>query len=219
MKSTLFLDIETIPGPESGKDSIVVKAPANYKDPDKIKAYQEANKESAYLKQSFDGGYGQICSFSFAVDDGLIGNASLGGDRSNEKTMLSYAFEAISGDLSFAGDPVPFLCGHYISGFDLKFIMHRCIIHGIKIPNWLKPNAKPWDGRIRDTMHLWAGSRDTIGLDELCQILGIEGKGDMDGSQVYDYWLAGRHDEISEYCNADVEKVRKINKIFKAVGL
>ena len=218
MKSTLYIDIETIPGPETGKDAIEVKAPSNYKDPDKIKAYQEANKDEVYRKQSFDGGYGSICSFSFAFEDcEVVGNFAE--TRADESEMLKTSIASISETLSIFGNPNPFLCGHYISGFDLKFIMHRCIVLGITIPSWLRPHAKPWDAGIRDTMTMWAGARDTIGLDELCKILGIEGKGDMEGSQVYDYWLAGRHDEISAYCNDDVTKVRKINKIFMAAGL
>jgi len=69
MKKTLYIDIETIPGPESGKDDVKVKVPANYKDEAKIAAFIEAGKEEAYRKQSFNGVYGQVCSFSFAVDD------------------------------------------------------------------------------------------------------------------------------------------------------
>lgn len=219
MKSTLYIDIETIPGPESGKDGVVVKAPANYKDPAKIAAYIEANKEAAYLKQSFNGGYGQICSFSWALDDAPVVGLSLGGNRGHEKDLLQDALSGIKDRLTLIGDPMPFLCGHYISGFDLKFIMHRCIVLGIQVPQWLRPHEKPWSGAIRDTLTMWAGARDAIGLDELCKILGIEGKGDMDGSQVYQYWLDGRHEEITEYCNSDVEKVRQINKIFEGVGL
>ena len=68
-------------------------------------------------------------------------------------------------------------------------------------------------------MQLWCGNRDSIGLDELCKILGIEGNGDMDGSKVYDMWLAGEHEKIGEYCSQDVEKVRAINLKFLASGL
>ncbi len=218
MKETLYLDLETVPGPESGKDSVVVKAPANYKDPAKIKAYQDANKEAAYLKQSFNGGYGSICSFSFALGDGEISNHHAP-TRESEADMLSLTLREITEMLTIAGDPAPFLCGHYISGFDLRLIMHRCIVLGVKIPPWLKTNAKPWDERIRDTMTLWAGARDTIGLDELCGILGIAGKDGFDGSMVYEAWLDGEHEKISAYCNSDVEKVRKINKMFLEVGL
>jgi len=220
-KVTLYLDSETIPGPESGKDDVIVKAPANYKKQEAIDRYIAEHKEEAYLKQSFNGGYGQICSFSFAVDDGPVWNDNDDGQRDCERDVLLMAFDTINKELSIsgAGDPVPTLCGHYISGFDLRFIMHRCIVHGIKIPPWLKANAKPWDARIRDTMLLWAGHGNRIGLDELCKILGVEGKGDMDGSQVYEYWKAGRHDEIAAYCNSDVEKVREIDLIFKRAGI
>jgi len=222
MKSTLYIDIETIPGPESGKDAITVKPPGNMTKQETIDKWfvekGEKAKDDIYRKQSFNGGYGQICSLSFAVDDGQVFGYKIQ-TRADEKEGLEMAISQISLILSDVGNPNPVLCGHYISGFDLKFIMHRCIIHGILVPTWMRPHAKPWDVGIRDTTILWAGARDTIGLDELCGILGLEGKTGMTGKDVYDYWLAGKHDEISEYCNSDVEKVRQINKIFEGVGI
>jgi len=99
--------------------------------------------------------------------------------------------------------------------------MHRCVVLGIQMPHWLSStaNAAAWDAKVRDTMFLWAGARGTIGLDELCTILGLDGKGDVDGSMVYDMWLAGEHDAIGRYCNDDVEKVRAVNKRFVDAGL
>ena len=218
MKKTLYIDTETIPGPESGKDSVKVKVPANYKDEAKIAAFIEAGKEEAYLKQSFNGGYGQVCAFSYAVDDETIGGG-FSTYRMGEKSLLKGVFASI--DYMLDGHSNPYVCGHFVSGFDLRFLMHRCVVLGVKMPHWLQTtaNAKPWDAKIRDTMQLWCGNRDTISLDELCKILGIEGKDGFDGSMVYDAWLAGEHEKIGEYCNSDVEKVRGVNRKFIAVGL
>ena len=219
MKPTLYIDIETIAGPESGKDAIEVSAPATYKKPESIQKWMDENAETArediYRKQSFNGGYGQICQISWAFNDGDVEGLSLGADRANEGPMLEKFVEQMAAELSFGDMPEP--CGHYISGFDLRFIKHRCIIHGIKVPVWLARDPKPWE--IRDTMIMWAGIKDRVSLDELCKILGIDGKGDMDGSMVYDAWIAGEHDKISEYCADDVEKVRKINKKFMEAGI
>jgi predicted PolB exonuclease-like 3'-5' exonuclease len=219
MKKTLYIDIETIPGPESGKDSVKVKVPANYKDEAKIAAFIEAGKEEAYRKQSFDGGYGQVCAISYAIDDGPVSGITLRDDRSIEYIIIGDIFGVIEAELD--GHSNPYVCGHFVSGFDLRFLMHRCIILGIQVPHWLATtaNAAAWSDKLRDTMQIWAGNRGTIGLDELCKILGIEGKGDMDGSMVYDMWLAGEHEKISEYCNQDVERVRAINRKFLEVGI
>ena len=218
MKKTLYIDIETIPGPESGKDSVKVKVPANYKDEAKIAAFVEAGKDDAYRKQSFNGGYGQICAISFAVDDGETLENYIS-DRDDEAKMLKMAFVSINMELD--GHNNPYVCGHFVSGFDLRFLMHRCVVLGVKMPHWLQTtcNAAAWSDKIRDTMTLWSGAKGKIGLDELCTILGIEGKGDIDGSMVYDMWLAGEHEKIGEYCNSDVEKVREVNRKFLAAGL
>ena len=222
MKKTLYIDIETIPGPESGMLTIEVKPPANIKKQESIDKWHEEKGQNAirdkYLKQSFNGGYGRVCSISYAVDDGSVFNSSAL-DRDAETQTMIAAFDTIDGELD--GHSNPFVCGHFVSGFDLRFLMHRCVVLGVKMPHWLQTtaNAKPWDAKLRDTMQLWCGNRDTIGLDELCTILGIPGKGDVGGSMVYQMWLDGRHEEIGEYCSEDVEKVRAVNKRFIEAGL
>ena len=223
MKRTLYIDIETIPGPESGKDAIKVSPPANMKKQETIDKWiaekSEAAKEEAYRKQSFNGGYGQVCAVSYAIDDGSVSGVYLTDNRAHEDWIISDVFGAIEAELD--GHNNPYVCGHFVSGFDLRFLMHRCVVLGVKMPHWLQTtcNAAAWSDKIRDTMTLWSGARGTIGLDELCKILGIEGKGDVDGSMVYDMWLAGEHEKIGEYCNSDVEKVREVNRKFLAAGL
>ena len=61
-------------------------------------------------------------------------------------------------------------------------------------------------------MAAWAGKRGTIGLDKLCKALSVPTpKGDgMDGSQVFDAWLAGELDRIAKYNAADVVATRAI---------
>ena len=218
MKKTLYIDIETIPGPESGKDSVKVKVPANYKDEAKIAEFIKNGKEDAYRKQSFDGGYGQVCAISFAIDDSEVWGGVIK-ERSSEREDLKWLLDSI--DYKLNGHSNPYVCGHFVSGFDLRFLMHRCVVLGVKMPHWLQTtcNAAAWSDKIRDTMTLWSGARGSIGLDELCTILGIEGKGDVDGSMVYDMWLAGEHEKIGEYCNSDVSKVREVNLKFLAAGL
>ena len=223
MKRTLYLDIETIPGPESGKDAITVKPPAQMKKQETIdKWFAEKGddaKEEVYRKQSFNGGYGQVCAISFAVDEGEAHGVTLGKGRENERQLLISSLRHVDAELE--GHNNPYVCGHFVSGFDLRFLMHRCVVLGVKMPHWLQTtcNAAAWSDNLRDTMQLWCGNRDNISLDELCTILGIEGKGDVDGSMVYQMWLDGKHEEIGRYCDSDVEKVRAVNCKFMEAGL
>ena len=106
------------------------------------------------------------------------------------------------------------LCGHNISGFDLPFIKHRAIINGMKPPITLLNaiNAKPWEDCIQDTMLLWSQDRQKrVSMDSLCKALGIEGKGDFDGSMVAETWPIDP-EKVIEYCKDDVERTRKIYK-------
>ncbi|MNT91954.1 putative 3'-5' exonuclease related to the exonuclease domain of PolB [compost metagenome] len=61
-------------------------------------------------------------------------------------------------------------------------------------------------------MTQWAGHGNRISLDNLCTALGLPGKGEIDGSQVYDYWKAGRIAELIAYCADDVHKAREVHR-------
>ena len=104
----------------------------------------------------------------------------------------------------------PFFIGHYIGGFDLKFILHRCIILGVEPPFGIPAHGRHGKD-FYDTMIAWAGSKGRISQDNLCKVLGIEGKPhDIDGSKVWGFVKEGRIDEVVEYNKDDVEKNRKI---------
>lgn len=215
---TVFLDIETIPSQSPdllAKFMDEVTAPAQYKKQDSIDAWLTENKERVarerLAKTSFDPAHGHICTIGWAVDDGDA-MANRARCIEDEAEMMGVFFDAIDGfhHTTFVG--------HYISGFDLRFIINRAVILGVPIPRCIPRDVKPWGKGIFDTMVAWAGNRDTISLDNLCRALGVDGKGDFDGSQVAEAWLAGEHDKIAEYCRDDVERVRKIWNKFQAVG-
>ena len=65
---------------------------------------------------------------------------------------------------------------------------------------------------------MFAGGRDTVSMDNLCDILGIPGKDGFDGSMVAEAWANGEHAKIAEYCADDVRRTREIHKRFLAVG-
>lgn len=107
---------------------------------------------------------------------------------------------------------LPIFIGHNVVNFDIRFIWQRAIVLGIKMPGWFPRDPKPWGHDVFDTMTAFAGQRGTVGLDKLCIALGLEGKGDIDGSMVGDLWAAGEYDRIAEYCKADVERTRAVHR-------
>ena len=55
-------------------------------------------------------------------------------------------------------------------------------------------------------MMKWAGFGGRVSLDALCRALNVPSpkEGGIDGSKVYDAWMAGQHDQIAAYNMADV---------------
>jgi hypothetical protein len=219
----IFLDIETIPNqsPEyRAKVRQTIKAPAQYKKQDSIDAWMAENAESAtdeaIAKTSFDPALGHIACIGWAIGDGQAKSVS-NTDIRDEEANLNAFFSAINQE---CGVHMARWIGHYISGFDLRFLLNRAIVLGVKLPTALilPRDIKPWSDQVFDTMVSWAGPKGSISQDNLAKAFGLAGKGDFDGSMVAEAWANGEHDKIANYCLSDVETVREIYRRFKAVG-
>jgi len=212
----IYIDIETIPCQLLGIKAQIaseIKPPANISKAETIAKWEEESKpdavELAWRKTSFDGGYGQIVCASIAINDDapivFYDTQWLGA----EALILVNLFEALAKPMRTLN---PTFIGHYHADFDMRFIYHRAVINGIKPPPNMPFNVRPWDSKVFDTMYQWAGHGNRISLDNLCRILGIEGKGGLDGSKVWDYVQTGRIDKVAMYCMADVHRVREVYK-------
>jgi hypothetical protein len=220
----IYLDLETLPSLAPDARELAragVKPPANYKKPETIEAWWrdegEAAAETAYRKGALDGATGELCAVGFASDD--IEPVSL--VRLRHETEGDFLRRALAGinDLAdtfatigpdghnWRADPF-FICHN--APFDLGFLMRRCWANGIRPPFKLPaPTAR--EGKdYGDTMTLWAGHRNTIGLDRLCRALAIPSpKADgIDGGQILDLWLTEKIETIGRYNAADVAATR-----------
>lgn len=232
------LDIETIPDQTEGaveeiaKD-LIVKAPdinkgpliealgqspdgqLKFKNKDELKemwleefadsARLEQAKEK-WLKSSFDGGKGQICAIS----------AKWGGecfditDEGTEHGLLSEFWDWMDSKLK-GGIPHP--VAHFAQ-FDLPFLYHRSVIHGVPPVRGFKPYGRH-DQDHYCTMLGWSGRTQGRGikLNDLAKILELEGKTEgMDGSKVWPEYQLGNIDKISQYCAQDVEVLDNVYK-------
>lgn len=215
--NTVYFDIETIPCQLPGvldEFRAAVTAPGTYKKPESIAEWLRENRDSegeaAWLKTSFDGGMGHVCVIGLAVDDGPARDYAISnpGNREEERSVL----EAFFSDLTDIGRSV--LVGHNIIGFDLPFLWKRCMVLNVKPPLWFPRNPSKYSSEmVRDTMNLWDMEQRAGGsMDRICRLLGIPGKGDVSGADVWPMVKAGDITAVAEYCRGDVERTRAMFK-------
>lgn len=219
----IFLDIETIPSQdEAVKQKIAdsITAPGQYKKPESIKEWLDANRdtvaEDEWRKTSFDGGLGQICCISVAVNDSPVSTFFSEDWRNDEKKIISDFFQFLQENYDPSRQTPPVFVGHNISDFDLRFIFQRAVVLGVQPPHFIPFSSRPWDKSIFDTMGAWAGYGKRIGLAKLCEVLGVAGKGseigeEIDGSMVWDFVRDGKIKQVAGYCAGDVGRVRTIH--------
>lgn len=206
----IYIDIETIPTQNTDLQSYVIdtlKPPANYKSEEAIAKWFEQNKSEAVDKTALDGAFGEIAVIGVSINDEPV-EVFYREDWQNperEADILT-RFNNFLREKANKCNTVPQFIGHNIVKFDDRFIFQRSVINDVQ------PYYKANKLNTYDTMTEWAGYGGTVSLDKLCKVLGIEQKGDIDGSKVWEYIQAGKINEVAEYCAKDVERVRQIYK-------
>lgn len=208
-----FFDLETIPAQDPAVKAEIaasITAPGQFKKPESIAEWLKENRDQAaeaeWLKTSFDGGVGQIVCIGWADGDGEA-HSYIADDlsRDAERSIIEDFFCALVG----AGPRT--LVGHNIIGFDLPFLWKRCMVHNIKPPALFPRNPKPWAETVQDTMLLWDSQQRAGGsMDRLCRLLGIPGKGDFGGADVWPAIRDGEFAKVAAYCRGDVERTRAL---------
>ena len=209
----LIFDIETLPTENTTVISNIaasIKPPGNFKKLESIEAWRNENFEVEFVKAvnktALDGAYGRVACIAWSAPGGQV--ISTLKDMSEEEVIKGF-YLAIE-ESAFMTDS---FCGHNVQ-FDLQFLKHRSMVLRIKPPEAFLDamNAKPWDDRVLDTQYIWTNDRNKyISLHALCEVLGIEGKGDFDGSMVADTWCKNPQ-EVIDYCKDDVRRTYEVFK-------
>lgn len=206
----IYCDIETIPS-ETRPDPSEIQAPANYRDPAKIQAYQLEKVEEAFRKQAFDSMVGRLAVVGWAIEDEDPRSITLGVDVEDEAGLLAMFENEV---LECRGGEAITWVGHNFQSFDGVWLRRKGIKHGLgHLPSLI--NLDRYRGNVEDTMLIWSphDPRDRVGLDKLARFLGQGAKTEgIDGSKVWDFWQEGRLDEVAAYCRADVALTRSIFK-------
>ena len=157
-----------------------------------------------------------VCvSMAFVLDSGEIKKQTFSGD--DEKELLTQVRNLLDRchKLDF------YLCGHNLKNFDIPMLAKRMIINGIMQSKLLPSyDTKPWEVKAIDTKEIWQyGSYTSIGsLDLVCSTMGIPTPkdGEVTGDKVHHaYWVDQKLNEISEYCEKDVDVLIQFIKKLK----
>lgn len=211
--SNIYIDIETIPGPvQPSPESI--QAPANYKDPEKIAAYQKNGVEDEWRKESLLSHKGRILCIGWAIDDDEPMTALAHEDGGGEGVAMTAFWQFLDANLPRESARSIQWVGFNLTTFDMNWLRHRAVKYGLRSLAGHIP-ADRYPRNVFDVRTWWNGP-DYQGkgkLDEIAAFFGIEGKqSGMDGSKVFDYWRAGRLEEIAAYCRRDVELTRELHQ-------
>jgi len=203
---TLVFDIETVPDVALGKKLLPLEGLA---DEDVAKAMtfkhlQESGTEFLPLYQH------RIVAISVVLRTGdQLKVWSLGNSDSDEAELIKRFFDGLE---QYTPDLVSWNGG----GFDLPVLHYRALLHGV-------PSSRYWElgdedrafrynnylsrfhWRHIDLMDVLSGfqPRARAGLDAIAVMLGFPGKMGLKGDQVWPYFLAGKLEEIRNYCETD----------------
>lgn len=214
----ITLDIETIPTQRDDVKEYItktIKHPGTIKLEKSIAKWNEEERpdaiEEAINKTGLDGAFGQVVCIGYAQgrDDASV---VFGLD---EIDVLEKFNQELYSTLDKKDWLATSVVGHNVLGFDLRFLLQRFMINGIAPHPLIRRAclAKPWETeKVFDTMTQFAGVGKTISLDKLCLALGLPGKGDITGADVWPMVKAGRIKEVATYCMDDVEKTREVYK-------
>lgn len=222
----IYIDIETIPAqrPDVLEEiKATIKPPATYKKPDSIAEWMKSEApaaiDEAYRKTGLDGAYGQVCVVGLALDEmpPLTLQADDWRDAGAEARLLSSLHGALSEMVTRRDELNVCMIGHNVSSFDLRFLVQRHIVNGVRPHPVLMraAQAKPWErDRVFDTMVQWTGSASIrVSLDKLCKALSVPTpKGAITGATVWDAVKEGRIDEVALYCAGDVAATREVHR-------
>jgi hypothetical protein len=225
MLRRIFLDVESLPPPEELRPLIkpaVVKKLC-CKNSLLLPRQRDAEDSSGCTDEQFrllslHAEYGRVLAIGMIVEYdwnvvhcGLLGRERPSGRFHLDERRTLRSFWKMLDGFNAAYD---LIIGHNVMDFDLPFLYKRSRINRVH-PSVLLSFARYRSSPIYDTMREWAHWNPKaahISLVELTEILkiGMTKTEGIEGSRVYDEFLAGNHDRIAEYCLQDVRMVRAI---------
>lgn len=219
MKDLIALDIET--GPETDDRLGLVepefKAPANWKDPEKIAAAIAEKREAWIAEAALSPMTGRILAAGWGSPDTGWNVAGVGiTDSDNpEPTTERDVIEDVFGLCGKAQAGAFRIVGFNLGGFDLPFLVRRAMILGVRVPFAMRPNGQSrffWPPCFIDLQQIWGCGdyRPHGSLNDICKLMGI-GEKSGSGADFARLWLNPKtqHDAV-KYLMRDLELTYKL---------
>lgn len=203
----LVFDIETVPDVEAGRKLYQLDELSDADVAHALFALRRAKVGNEFLPHYLQ----KVVAISLLlVNHSSLKVWSLGDESSDEATILTRFFNGID-------KHTPTLVSWNGSGFDLPVLHYRALLHGVVAKNYWEvgENQQPfrWNNYLNrfhyrhlDLMDVLSGyqSKAFAPLDDIASMLGFPGKMGMNGSKVWDEYLAGNLKGIRDYCETDV---------------
>lgn len=204
------LDIETAAfRAEEYVENKKYSAPKNWKDPDKIAAKIDDQRQADVKKAALHWWTGKVICTS--VTD-VISGQSQSFYCLEEIDLLVDLITYLNGKM---GNTFGYhIIGKNVNEFDLPFIRGRLMYHNLGLPTWLRQN-----NRIEEIDHCFSRSKSSAQVGKLSDYafgLDIQGKiDDISGADVPAMYIDGQLEKIVEYCERDTQIVAEIYRRYE----
>ncbi len=165
-----------------------------------------------YQKSSLVPEFGRIicASFAFYKNDEIRIKTLY--DEFDEKILINQIQDLL---IKISSSSTMGLCGYYIKGFDIPWLIRKMLKYDLKIPNIIRTyNIKPWDMNIFDLSDIWRGNGtlENVSFDEMLYDLGIDSpKSIISGEDINNiWWKESDINKIISYCEKDVKSCMKV---------
>ncbi len=202
--NVVAFDIETVPDTAAGKRLYGLEGIA---DVDVVKAMHQCTGRD-FLPHHLH----RVVAISVALrsTDGRFRVKSIGTPKSDERELIERFWDGIE-------RWQPTLVSWNGGGFDLPVLHYRSLVHGLPAPKYWDlgddDTSFRWNNYVNrfhwrhiDLMDVLSGFRGgaVASLDHVATLLGLPGKLEIQGSQVWDLFLQGEIEKIRDYCDTDV---------------
>lgn len=197
----LVLDLETCALADADGFLEPVAAPSNYKDPEKIRAYQEEKRIELLGRCALDPDLCRVVAVGLWADTEKPEVWSLDEDDDDEEQLIGRAWKAIR--------QAQAVIGFNILGFDLPVLIRRSQYLGIAVPSINLDRYRTPHVDLMERLS-FNGKLRYRGLDFYCKRFEIDVPDAHAGKDIAELIAGADWPAVVKHCEADVIKTRAL---------